>query len=78
MTAPVLGEIPLPNRARHTMSYRTDGLRYQLHDSEGGKRRIWDSQAGSGSGGLLEERIEDEPSLDFSQSENSQYTPVVF
>jgi YD repeat-containing protein len=32
-------EIVLPTGARNTMSYRTDGLRYRLSDSEGDKRR---------------------------------------
>jgi len=54
------------------MSYRTDGLRYQLYDSEGDKRMLWDSQGSSGFGDLLEERTEGEPRLDFSQNNTSQ------
>ena len=38
------------------MSYRFDGLRYGLSDSEGEKRMVWDSLGTSGYTDLLEER----------------------
>jgi YD repeat-containing protein len=52
-----LVEMALPDGSRNTMSYRTDGLRYRLQDSEGDKRMVWDSQGSSGYQDLLEENL---------------------
>ncbi len=49
--------VVLPNGIRNTMSYRTDGRRHRLTDTEGDKQMVWDSQGTSGYGDLLEERI---------------------
>ncbi len=51
-----LTQLELPDGSRNTMSYRVDGLRYRLWDSEGDKRMVWDSQGTSGYGDLLEEK----------------------
>ncbi|MBM3459367.1 MAG: hypothetical protein FJX77_12660 [Armatimonadetes bacterium] len=61
------------------MSYRTDGLRHRLVDSEGDKLMVWDVPGQTGYGDLVEERLQgvsSGPSLDFSAAENSQYTPL--
>jgi len=52
-----LVEMLLPDGSRNTMSYRTDGLRHRLWDSEGDKRMVWDSQGSSGYVDLLEENL---------------------
>ena len=50
--------IDLPDGSQHTMSYRTDGIRYQLWDEEGDKRMVWDVPGHSGYGDLLQERLQ--------------------
>jgi len=50
-------EIALPGGERNTMSYRADGLRFRLSDSEGDRRMVWDSQGSSGYQDLLEENV---------------------
>jgi len=50
-------ELTLPRGRRNTMLYRWDGLRTKLHDSEGDKRMVWDSEGGSGYQDLLDERM---------------------
>jgi YD repeat-containing protein len=49
--------IQMQSGARNTMSYRADGLRHRLVDSEGDKQMVWDSQGSSGYGDLLQERL---------------------
>ena len=39
------------------MSYRADGLRHQLGDSEGSKLMVWDELGSSGYIDLLQERL---------------------
>ena len=49
--------VSLPDGTLNTMSYRSDGLRSQLADSEGNKAMVWDSQGSSGYQDLLQERL---------------------
>lgn len=73
-----LRESSLPNGTRNRMDYRVDGLRHRLWDSEGDKLMVWDVPGPTGYGDLLEERLQDLPTLDYSNSDNSQYTPLTF
>ncbi len=48
--------IQMADGSRNTMSYRSDGLRHRLADSESDKLMVWDSQGSSGYSDLLQER----------------------
>ncbi len=50
-----LVEVAQPDGSRSTMSYRADGLRYQLWEDGQDLRMAWDSQGTSGYQDLLEE-----------------------
>jgi uncharacterized protein RhaS with RHS repeats len=50
--------IELPSGVRNTMSYRADGLRHRLVDTDGDKRMVWDSQGPTGYVDLVEEATE--------------------
>jgi len=47
--------IAMPDGTLNTMAYRYDNLRYQLWDSEGNKRMVWDEEGTSGYKDVLEE-----------------------